>query len=664
MPWNGAGQYNLPPAFTPEVNGNVVDATRYNGALSDIASGISNAFAKDGQNVPTSNLKMGGFRLTGLGNGVSAQDAATYGQLLSASGGGSVDNYGAVGDGVADDTAAFVAAFAAHKYVFATGGKNYLIGDVAVPINGILDLRGAQVLRKNGSVNALNISAFRSSVVNGYISGNGFWRSSTLSAASAGVTAVVVASAAGLAAGMKCFYESSWAKGGIEANEISSVVGTTVNLKLAVKGNIAANTRFLADFPIVKSGNSQYSGELGNVCIRNALVGFESGNNSTAGATTFLQGSNIFFEDIIGANLVVTANVAAENFISFRVNGGKTQTSTFAGTGSQVRFAVPWILARKCYRWGVEPTIRVFVNGTKLATTAYTVDLTSMEVVLNTAPALAAVVVVQNYEYAAFGILGLNIGQVQGSSVERLTAGLVLCCNIGSYYENCELGFIANVQNDTCGFAGTVLVNSRDFYIRAYDNLYSPFGVIIDEDCDNISLGGGWGTSLIPDSEELTPTVGKKELIVEALTSNVQIDYLSWHSKNGFSLDVAGNTYATGASIYFLPNALAVGGVPSGLGMFYGTSSRFAQITADADEVILGGGSGTKYFQGKGTNVTTRLGSPESGGKTELVCGVGVRLTVDDVGNVILNSLPTTAPAVSGAIWRDASAGNVIKQVP
>lgn len=80
MPWNGLGAYLLPPAFTPEVNGTTIDATRYNGATSDVATGISNTIAKDGQNVPTANLPMGGFKHTGAASGTGAGQYMTYGQ--------------------------------------------------------------------------------------------------------------------------------------------------------------------------------------------------------------------------------------------------------------------------------------------------------------------------------------------------------------------------------------------------------------------------------------------------------------------------------------------------------------------------------------------------------------------------------------------------------
>lgn len=62
MPWNGLGEYELDPDFSPEYNGEIIDAERYNGLHLDVAAGITNAIAKDGQNVPVANLPMGNFK--------------------------------------------------------------------------------------------------------------------------------------------------------------------------------------------------------------------------------------------------------------------------------------------------------------------------------------------------------------------------------------------------------------------------------------------------------------------------------------------------------------------------------------------------------------------------------------------------------------------------
>lgn len=88
MPWNGSGSYILPPAYSPEVNGTVIDAVRYNGLTSDVASGISNTIARDGQNVPSANLPMSGFKHTGAGDGAAAGQYLTYAQATNAYVGG------------------------------------------------------------------------------------------------------------------------------------------------------------------------------------------------------------------------------------------------------------------------------------------------------------------------------------------------------------------------------------------------------------------------------------------------------------------------------------------------------------------------------------------------------------------------------------------------
>lgn len=82
MSWNGSGTYVLPPAYTPAVNGTIIDAADYNGALTDIATGITNALAKDGQNSPTANIPMGSFKFTGLGAGSADGQSVRYEQVF------------------------------------------------------------------------------------------------------------------------------------------------------------------------------------------------------------------------------------------------------------------------------------------------------------------------------------------------------------------------------------------------------------------------------------------------------------------------------------------------------------------------------------------------------------------------------------------------------
>jgi hypothetical protein len=52
-----------------------------------MASALTASIARDGQTTPTANIPLGGFRITGLGNGTSATDAAALGQVLPLAGG-------------------------------------------------------------------------------------------------------------------------------------------------------------------------------------------------------------------------------------------------------------------------------------------------------------------------------------------------------------------------------------------------------------------------------------------------------------------------------------------------------------------------------------------------------------------------------------------------
>jgi microcystin-dependent protein len=82
MSRNGAGTYNL-PAGNPVVPATVISTTWANSTLSDIATALTGSIAADGQTPVTGNLQMSSNLITGLGNGVSAQDAVTVSQLTT-----------------------------------------------------------------------------------------------------------------------------------------------------------------------------------------------------------------------------------------------------------------------------------------------------------------------------------------------------------------------------------------------------------------------------------------------------------------------------------------------------------------------------------------------------------------------------------------------------
>jgi len=80
MSFNGSGTYVL-AAGNPVTTGTTISSTWANNTLNDIANnGLSYCLTKDGQTVPTANLPMGGYKLTGMGNASASGNALNYGQ--------------------------------------------------------------------------------------------------------------------------------------------------------------------------------------------------------------------------------------------------------------------------------------------------------------------------------------------------------------------------------------------------------------------------------------------------------------------------------------------------------------------------------------------------------------------------------------------------------
>ena len=81
MSYNGTGTFNINTAGQPVVTGTTITSTAFNLLTADLATGLTTALTKDGQTTPTANIPMGTYKITGLGAGSAATDAAQYGQL-------------------------------------------------------------------------------------------------------------------------------------------------------------------------------------------------------------------------------------------------------------------------------------------------------------------------------------------------------------------------------------------------------------------------------------------------------------------------------------------------------------------------------------------------------------------------------------------------------
>ena len=90
MPWSGGsfgrtnGTYNGAAVWQSDLGASIkIVATRHDTHDKDLADGIDACLHKGGQNSPTANIAWGNYRITALGDGVAATDAATVGQTVT-----------------------------------------------------------------------------------------------------------------------------------------------------------------------------------------------------------------------------------------------------------------------------------------------------------------------------------------------------------------------------------------------------------------------------------------------------------------------------------------------------------------------------------------------------------------------------------------------------
>ena len=168
MPYNGAGNFTpLPPPQYPAIPGDVIRASYFNAVINDLIAGLTNAITRDGQSPPSSNLPMAGKKHLAVADATAVDQYASYGQLLKSIRVITPQSFGAVGDGVTDDTAALIAALNSLSAgsVLDLGGKIYSVynsvlgvssGD-AVPLGGVLRLSGkSNCWVTNGTIQAYN----------------------------------------------------------------------------------------------------------------------------------------------------------------------------------------------------------------------------------------------------------------------------------------------------------------------------------------------------------------------------------------------------------------------------------------------------------------------------------------------------------------------------
>lgn len=85
MPFDSQGNFTRVMNWQEDAaNAVPIVASRHDDEDDNFAQGFNDCFCRDGRATAQGNFKMGGYKMTGLGNGTTNNDAVNYGQLSTA----------------------------------------------------------------------------------------------------------------------------------------------------------------------------------------------------------------------------------------------------------------------------------------------------------------------------------------------------------------------------------------------------------------------------------------------------------------------------------------------------------------------------------------------------------------------------------------------------
>lgn len=276
MSYNGSGTFLINSTGQPVVAGTVISSSTFNALTTDLANGLSTAITKDGQTTITNNIPLNNFKVTNLGAGTVASDAARLDQVQS----GATTTLTVTGTDTYVGTASPALAAYAAGNTFSFIVPNTNTGPATLNVSAL----GAKTITKNGTtaLTAGDLTAGTVAIV--IYDGTRFQLATAAAAGGSGsVTSVSVNAANGFT-------------GTVATPTTTPAITISTNVTGIVKGNGTSLNAAISgvDYAPATSGSSilygNGSGGFSNVTIGSGLT-FAGGTLSSSGGGGGISGS-------------------------------------------------------------------------------------------------------------------------------------------------------------------------------------------------------------------------------------------------------------------------------------------------------------------------------------------------------------------------------------
>lgn len=439
----------------------------------------------------------------------------------------SVKDFGAVGDGVTDDTAAFVAAFSASRLVHGSPDSTYLLDEVTLTnARQVFDGKGCVITPKAGSKYALRLTGYHRQICNVRPqdpNGNCVGATTLSSNAAAGATSILVADGSKAAVEDQVYIfndNNRWNR-----SRVTNVSGTTITLSDGIDVDSTSGDKVYFTKGVIFIDEAGFP-QLHNIFAENVWSGVylwgsgASPNNCFKGLL-----SNVRIQNVVLAGISVAGNVHDFQWSNIEIWGGVSQTETFSGNGALTTFALEYPVWRDS-----DQDITVVVDSVTQTNPADYTHTDEMTINFNTPPSSSTDnIVITRFRPAARGIVFDSRGVVGAFGADGMHNVYVLGVQTGIECRRSRL-LATGVMVDSCQDEAIWIDDTDRSFFHGCSFLFARTSIRVTGStggAENVRFSGLRTTFITAASDGLLGTEIAAAVDIDS-GANITIDYPTW----------------------------------------------------------------------------------------------------------------------------------------